>query len=93
MRADVLKALPVSKDQLAVISWKHCQFCVPPPTMTKHAAGVGRQLLTTHIHTVHCSLLLLVQAMVASGKWVMVDVRPPAAYATSHPKGAVNCPM
>jgi rhodanese-related sulfurtransferase len=31
--------------------------------------------------------------MVASGKWVLVDVRPPAAYATAHPKGAINCPM
>uniref|UniRef100_A0A7S0RIG6 Rhodanese domain-containing protein n=1 Tax=Chlamydomonas leiostraca TaxID=1034604 RepID=A0A7S0RIG6_9CHLO len=33
------------------------------------------------------------KVMVDSGKWVLVDVRPPAAYKQSHPAGAVSVPM
>lgn len=31
--------------------------------------------------------------MVASGKWVLVDVRPPAQHTNSRPAGAINIPM
>lgn len=33
------------------------------------------------------------QALVASGKWVILDVRPAAKYDQAHPEGALSVPL